>query len=68
MIHGNIIEWLKKEGDQVNKGDPLFTVDTEKAVIEVESGVSGILKKILVNDPDKQVPVGDVVAIMETED
>jgi len=68
MIHGNIVEWLKKEGDQVNTGDALFSVDTEKAVMDVESEVSGILKKIMINDPEKQVPVGDVVAIIETKD
>ena len=68
MIHGNIVEWLKKEGDQVNTGDALFSVDTEKAVMDVESEVSGILKKIMINDPEKQIPVGDVVAIIETKD
>jgi len=68
MIHGNIVEWLKKEGDQVKEGESLFSVDTEKAVMEVESEVSGILKKIVVNDPEKQVPVGDIVAVMETKD
>jgi pyruvate dehydrogenase E2 component (dihydrolipoamide acetyltransferase) len=68
MVHGNIVQWLKKEGDQVNKGDLLFTVDTEKAVMDVESEVSGTLRKILINDPEKQVPVGDVIAIIETKD
>jgi len=68
MIHGNIVGWLKREGDQVNTGDSLFSVDTEKAVMDVESEVSGILKKIMINDPEKQVPVGDVVAVIETKD
>lgn len=67
MVHGNIVEWLKKEGEPVNIGDPLFTVDTEKAVIEVESEVSGTLKKIVVADKDAQIPVGDVVAVIETQ-
>jgi len=46
MQHGNIVEWLKKEGEPVKKGEPLFSVDTEKAVMEVESEVNGVLKKI----------------------
>ena len=68
MIYGNIVGWLKKEGDQINAGDPLFTVDTEKAVMDVESEVSGTLKKIMIDDPEKQVPVGDVIAVIETKD
>ena len=68
MVHGTIVEWLKKEGDQVNAGDPLFTVDTEKTVMDVESEVSGVLKKILISDPEVEVPVGDVIALIETKD
>ena len=38
-----IVEWLKKEGDKVNKGDILFTVETDKSVMEVESFEGGTL-------------------------
>ena len=68
MQYGKIVEWLKKEGDQVNEYDFLFVVDTEKANIEVEALVSGTLRKILVRDPDQEVPVGETVAIIETKD
>ncbi len=37
METGTFVEWLKKEGEHVNKGDPLFVIDTDKAAIEVES-------------------------------
>jgi pyruvate/2-oxoglutarate dehydrogenase complex dihydrolipoamide acyltransferase (E2) component len=67
MEHGNIVEWLKKVGEPVKKGEALFSVDTEKAVMEVESEVNGVLKKIMVSDKDQQVPVGDVVAVIETK-
>ena len=43
-----IVEWLKKEGDKVAKGDILFTVETDKSVMEVESFEEGTLLKIVV--------------------
>ena len=66
MTKGTIIEWYKKEGDRVDKEEPLFLVDTEKATIDVESEVAGVLKKILVRE-NEEVPVGQVVAIVEKE-
>jgi pyruvate dehydrogenase E2 component (dihydrolipoamide acetyltransferase) len=65
MTQGTIVEWYKKEGEQVEEGAPLFQVDTEKATIDVEAEVSGTLKQILVG-LDKEVPVGQVVAILQT--
>ena len=67
MTKGTILEWFKKEGDQVTKNDTLFLVDTEKAAIEVESEVTGVLKKILVSDKKQEVPVGQPVAIIDKE-
>ncbi len=66
MEKGTIVEWYKKEGDRVDKLEPLFLVDTEKATIDVESEVAGVLKKILVREKE-EAPVGQVVAIIETE-
>ena len=66
MTQGTIVEWYKKEGDQIEEGEPLFQVDTEKATIDVEAEVSGTLKQILA-DVDKEVPVGQVVAIIQAE-
>ena len=67
MTKGTIVEWFKKEGDRVNKDEALFVVNTEKAALEVESEVTGVLKKILVSDKKQEVPVGQPVAIIETE-
>ncbi len=44
---GRIVEWLKAEGDQVERGDVLFTVETDKAVLDVEATRKGFLRKIL---------------------
>ncbi len=59
----SIVEWLKKEGDAVAKGDILFTVETDKSVMEVESFEQGTLLKILV-PPGKSVPVQCTVAFL----
>ena len=65
MTQGTIVEWLKKEGEPVREGEVLFLVDTEKATLEVEAEVGGVLKKILV-ETGKEIPVGQAVAIIET--
>ncbi len=54
---GTIIEWMKKEGDPVEKGEIIFIVETEKVTTEVESPASGILARIL-------VPVGVEVPVL----
>ncbi|MCC6144272.1 MAG: E3 binding domain-containing protein, partial [Candidatus Hydrogenedentes bacterium] len=59
----SIVEWLKKEGDAVAEGEPICTVQTDKAEIEVEATASGVLRKILVQ-PDIEVPVLTVVALV----
>jgi pyruvate dehydrogenase E2 component (dihydrolipoamide acetyltransferase) len=58
-----IVEWLKKEGDPVRKGDILFTVETDKSVMEVESFAEGTLLKILVQ-PGPSVPVQSTVGFL----
>jgi pyruvate/2-oxoglutarate dehydrogenase complex dihydrolipoamide acyltransferase (E2) component len=68
MTKGTIVEWFKKEGERVARDESLFVVDTEKANIEVESEVNGVVKKILVNDNSQEVPVGETIALIETED
>lgn len=46
------VRWLKAEGDEVAAGDPLFEVDTEKSVMEVEAYAAGTLSGLLVSDGD----------------
>ena len=58
-----IVEWLKKEGDKVAKGDILFTVETDKSVMEAESFCDGTLLKILVQ-PGVNVPVSSPVGFI----
>ncbi|MGQ9660886.1 MAG: biotin/lipoyl-containing protein, partial [Kiritimatiellia bacterium] len=56
-----IVRWHKREGDEVRKGDVLFEVETEKAVLEAPSFYDGSLLKILVRE-GMSVPVSSVVA------
>ena len=66
MTEGSVARWLKNEGERVEKGELLVEIETEKAVVSVESMASGMLKKILVNDPDAVIPVGQVIGLIET--
>ena len=49
MESGTIVRWLKSEGDAVEKGEPLYELDTDKVTQEVEADVGGVLLKILVS-------------------
>jgi pyruvate dehydrogenase E2 component (dihydrolipoamide acetyltransferase) len=62
MESGTIVRWLKSEGDQVAKGEPLYELDTDKVTQEVEADVGGVLLKILVDEGE--VPVGTPVAFL----
>jgi len=63
MTEGQIVEWKKKEGDYVKKGEVLFILETEKVTYEVESPEDGILGKILVRE-NETVPIREVVAYL----
>jgi pyruvate dehydrogenase E2 component (dihydrolipoamide acetyltransferase) len=60
MEAGTIVRWLKSEGDSVEKGEPLFELDTDKVTQEVEAEAAGVLLKIVVQEGE--VPVGTAVA------
>ncbi len=58
---GKLISWLKKEGESVAKGEPLLEVETDKAVMEIESPSDGVLAGIKVR-AGTEVPVGQTIA------
>jgi pyruvate dehydrogenase E2 component (dihydrolipoamide acetyltransferase) len=66
MTEGTIGNWRKKEGDEIAQGETIFDVETDKLTNEFESTVSGILRKILVEDGT--VGVLEPVAIIGTAD
>lgn len=61
MVEGKIVEWRKKEGEAVEKGEVLFVIETEKVTYEVEAPASGTVGSIVVPEGGT-VPVGAVVA------
>lgn len=62
MEEGQIMQWLKSEGDSLEKGEPLLVVETDKASLEAESHYRGTLYKILV-DEGESAPVGAPIAL-----
>jgi len=67
MEKGKIIRWLKKEGERVNRGEPLIEIETDKTTLEVEARGSGILRKILARE-DETVPITKTIAYIAEED
>src|SRR2546426_5295240 len=57
IVEGTILKWLKREGDSVDRDEPLFEISTDKVDTEVPSPVAGTVRKILV-DEGATVPVG----------
>lgn len=66
MESGVLCAWLKEEGESVAAGEPLFEIETNKVVNQVEATTSGVLKKQLVEEGDT-VRVDTAVAVVEAE-
>ena len=61
MERGKVVEWYVPEGGEVAQGAPLFAVETDKAVVDVEAPAGGVLLRI--DAPvDKEFPVGATLA------
>ncbi len=63
MKEGTIVTWLKKEGEGVEKGEPLLEVETGKVLKDIESPGTGILRIILIPE-ESTVPVTEILAII----
>lgn len=64
MTAGNIGTWKKREGDQINPGDVLVEIETDKATMDFECQEEGFLAKILVPEGTKEWEVGRPLAVM----
>ncbi len=64
MEVGEIVEWMKNEGDSVQKGEVLLTVQSDKATLEVESDYTGVLVKILATSDNGEIPCFEPIAVM----
>jgi len=56
-----VVEWLKQEGEQIEKGEPLLVVETDKVTVEIEAPASGMLAGVRA-EPQQVVPVTETIA------
>ena len=67
MDEGKLVEWYKNEGDAVKKGEPLFSVETDKTNMDIEATGDGVVKALLINAGDK-IPVTLPIAVVAGAD
>ncbi len=67
MEEGQIVKWMKAEGDAVSNGEVLAEIETDKATMELVARGEGVLRRILVQEGGT-APVGDVIALIAGED
>ena len=67
MTEGNLTRWLKKEGDEVQSGEVIAEIETDKATMEVEAADDGTFGKIVVPEGTEGVPVNSVIALLLEE-
>jgi pyruvate dehydrogenase E2 component (dihydrolipoamide acetyltransferase) len=64
-IDGRVAAWHVQVGDRVQRGDVIAVIETDKAELDLEAMVSGVLDEI-VHGVDAEVPVGKPIAYIET--
>jgi len=67
MTEGTVVQWFKKEGERVEKGEPVVEVLSDKVTYEVEAPASGVVRKILAEE-GVDVPVAETLAIITAPD
>ena len=67
MQQGTVVRWHKQEGDPVARGDVLADIETDKATVEFEAYVGGVLRKIVAQE-GIAIPVGDLIAVIAGPD
>ncbi len=63
MTEGTIAKWLKQPGDQVQKGEILLEIETDKATMELEAYEAGVVEKVLVSE-GQTVPIGQPIMLI----
>ena len=66
MSEGKIVKWYKREGETVKKGEPFFSVETDKTNIDIEATADGVIRKLFLEEGDK-LPVTLPIAIVGAE-
>ncbi|TNC29215.1 biotin/lipoyl-containing protein [Amycolatopsis alkalitolerans] len=65
VTQGTILQWLKKEGDLVEEGEPLLEVATDKVDTEIPSPVTGVIEKIIAGQDETVAVGGDLAVVAE---
>jgi pyruvate dehydrogenase E2 component (dihydrolipoamide acetyltransferase) len=63
MEEGTILTWLKREGEQVARGEPLVQIETDKVVCDLEATQSGLLHTIIARE-GARIPIGQAIAVL----
>ena len=66
MAEGTLVRWVKQVGENINKGDVLAEIETDKATVEVELSASGVVLEHIV-DQGSVVPVNAPIAVVGAE-
>ena len=61
-----LVSWYKSEGDAVQRGEPLYSVETDKATLDVEAPATGVLRRVTAN-PGDVVKVLSAIAVIEVK-
>jgi pyruvate dehydrogenase E2 component (dihydrolipoamide acetyltransferase) len=64
MEEGTILKWLKADGDEISRGDPLAEIETDKATLTYESDAGGVLT--IVAEAGETLPIGSVIARLDS--
>jgi pyruvate dehydrogenase E2 component (dihydrolipoamide acetyltransferase) len=67
MHEGTVVRWHKQEGDTVTRGEVLADIETDKATVEFEAYVGGVLRKIVAQE-GMAIPVGELIAVITAPD
>lgn len=67
MTHASVAAWLRAPGDAVRRGEPIAEIETEKATVEIDAPIDGVLDEVL-ELAGTQVPVGAVIAYVRAPD
>ena len=67
MTEGTLTKWLVKVGDQLKVGDTIAEIETDKATMEVESQIEGVVSEFLVKNGQDHIAIKTPIAIIETD-
>ena len=67
MTQGRLVQWCKKPGEKIERGETIAVIETDKVNVDAESFVTGVLEKILVEPRDDWLPVGTPLAVIRVD-